>query len=70
MFGNSKLFKNVKMLFISLQKLCIKIFKFLFSLFGHAETQLDEKDNIFKIYDVAVWKTNNCNTHIGQNLTR
>ena len=36
--------------------LILKMFKFLFSLFGHAEKRLDKKDKIdFKIYDVTTW---------------
>ena len=40
----------------------ISIFSLLFS---NIEKQLDEKDKVhFKIYNVATWETNNCNTHI------
>ena len=41
----------------------IKMFDFLFCLLGYVEKQLDQKDkDNFKIYDVATWGTNNCNT--------
>ena len=39
-----------------------KILTFLYRLFGHVEKRLDLKDNVnFKIYDVKIWETNNCN---------
>ena len=38
-------------------------------LFGHIEKRLDQKNKVnFKIYDVTIWETNNCNTHISQHL--
>ena len=49
------------MLFISPQKLYVlKICKLLPWLFAHISKRLD--------YDVTVWLTNNCNTHITQYL--
>ena len=50
------------MLFISTLKtlFILKIFKFLYCLFGHAEKQLDQKDKAnSKIYDMKTWFTNN-----------
>ena len=45
----------------------LKIFRFLFSLFGHVEKLLDYKNKAnFKIYDVTTWSTDNCNIHIAQ----
>ena len=47
----------------------LKVFKFLSCFFDHVAKQLDKKDQInFKFYHVAAWLTNNCNTHIAQNL--
>ena len=47
----------------------LKIFRFLSWLFGHVAKRFDKKDNVnFKFYDVTVWLTNNCNTHIAQYL--
>ena len=43
----------------------LKIFKVLSSIFGHVEKRFDFKDKVnFKFYDVTIWETNNCNTHI------
>ena len=43
----------------------LKIFKFLSWLFGHVSKRLDLKDMVnSKSYDVTVWLTNNCNTHM------
>ena len=40
---------------------------FCLDLFGRVAKRLDWKDKVhFKIYDVAAWLTNNCNTHIAQ----
>ena len=36
----------------------LKIFKFLFWLFGHAENSLIKKKVNFKIYNVTAWLTN------------
>ena len=44
----------------------LNIFKFLFSLYGHAENGLIRKIRL--IYDVTAWLTNNCYTHIVQYL--
>ena len=45
----------------------LKMFTFLFRLFGHVEKQLDNKVMVnFKIYDVIDWTTNHYNTHITQ----
>ena len=47
----------------------LKIFKFLSGDFGHVEKRLDQKDEAnFKIHDVTIWLTNNCNTHTDQYL--
>ena len=55
------------MLFISPQKLVLKIFKFLSWLLGHVAKRLDKKDKVnFKFYDVTAWLANNRNTHIAQ----
>ena len=41
-----------------------KILKFLSRLVGHVEKELDYKDKAnSKIYDLKIWKTNDCNTH-------
>ena len=49
----------------------IKIFKFLSSLFDQEEKQLVLKDKVFfKVYDVKIWLTNNCNKHIDLNLEK
>ena len=49
----------------------LKIFKFLFRLFGQVAKLHDKKDRIdFKFYDVTAWLTINCNTHIAQYLPR
>ena len=57
--------------FTSKAHFVLKIFKFLSSLFNHAEkiAWLEKKVN-FKIYDVAAWLTNNCNTNIAQYLKK
>ena len=45
----------------------LKIFKFLFWLFGHVAKQLDKKDKInFKFCNFTAWFKNNRNTHIAQ----
>ena len=43
----------------------LKIFRFLFWLFGHVAKRLDKKEKVnFKFYDIRAWLTgNNCNTH-------
>ena len=49
----------------------LKIFKFLFWLFGHVTKQLDWKDKVnLKFFDVTAWLANNCNTHIAQYLEK
>ena len=49
----------------------LKIFKFLYWLFGYIEKRFDKKAKVnFKIYDVADWTTNNYNTHIAQYLKK
>ena len=51
--------------------LVIKIFKFLFRIFGHVEKPLDYKDTVkFKINDVTTWLTNKINTLIAQHLKK
>ena len=43
----------------------LKVFKFLFLLFGHVAKRLDKKDKVnFQFCDNTAWLTNNCNTHI------
>ena len=43
----------------------LKIFKFLFWLFGQVEKTAFQKDEVnFKIYDVKIWLRKNYNTHI------
>ena len=43
----------------------LKMFKFLFWLFGHVGKWLDNKAKfIFKIHDLKDWQRNNYNTHI------
>ena len=54
---------NLKALFVP------KMFKFLYSLFGNVEKQLDQKDQInFRIYDVRTWLT--IAIHILINISR
>ena len=49
----------------------LKFFKFLSWSFGHVGKRFDKKDLVgFKIYDVTIWLTNNCNTHIDQYLKK
>ena len=49
----------------------IKIFKFLFQIFGHVEKRLDYKDKVkFKINDVTTRLTNKINTLIAQHLKK
>ena len=49
----------------------LKILFIFLWLFCHVEEQLGQKDNFnFKIYDVATWGTNNCNTRIVQYLKK
>ena len=51
----------------------LKTFKFLFWFFdlSHVEHRLDLRDEVnFKIYDVTMWETSNCNTHIVQHLKK
>ena len=49
----------------------LKIFKLLSWLFGQVEKRADFKDKVnFHIYDVTIWETNNCDTHIAQYLKK
>ena len=49
----------------------LRVFKFLFFLFGHVEKRLDLKDKVnFKIYDVTTWETSSCNAYITQYLKK
>ena len=49
----------------------LKIFKFLSWLFSHVAKRIDYKLQInFKFYDVTVWLTKNCDTHIVQHLEK
>ena len=62
-----KSFKNDEKYFSFILKalFVLKIFKFLFRLFGHVKKRSDQKDKInFKIYNVTIWLTNNYNAHI------
>ena len=65
-FGNWKPFENDEKCYFTLKVLfALKIFKFLFWLFGHVEKRLDYKDKLnFKTCDVTTCLTNNCNAHI------
>ena len=60
----SKMIKNT--LYFTFKPLFVfKVFTFLSWPFVHVGKRLDEKEKIiFKIYDVATWETNHCNTHI------
>ena len=43
----------------------LEIFTFLSRFFDYVEKRIDKKPKlIFKIYDVAAWITNNCNTYL------
>ena len=65
-----KMMKN-PFYFTSKVLLLLKIFKFLFTIFGHTAKRLDKKDKVnFKFYDVTAWLTNHCNTHILPNISR
>ena len=65
----SRMMKNsfyfiLKVLFV------LKIFKFFLDYLGMQKKRPDQKDKVnFEIYDVTVWLTKNCNTHIAQYLT-
>ena len=38
---------------------------------GHVEKQRDSKDRVkFKIYDITIWKTNNCDINIASYLKK
>ena len=57
--------------FISKALFILKIFMYLFQLFGQAAKWLDKKDKVnLKCYDVTAWLTNNCNTYIVQYLEK
>ena len=61
-----KMMKNT-LYFTSKALFVLKVLKFLSGLFGHSEKRLEKKDKVnFKICDVAIWETNNYNTHIAQ----
>ena len=64
--------QNVFAFYFMLEALFIlKIFKFLFWSFGHAEIQFNEKAKVnFKIYDAIDWTASNHNTHIDQYLKK
>ena len=66
-------FKNDEKTFYFMLKhlFVLEIFTFLSLLFGYAEKRLDEKAMVnIKIFDVTDWTTNNCNTHITQNIKK
>ena len=47
------------------------LFQILSRIFGHVSKRLDKKDKVnLKFYDITVWLTNNCNTHIAQYLEK
>ena len=47
------------------------LFYFCSDFFGHVGKWFDKKAKVdFKIYDVTNWETNNCNTHIVQDLKK
>ena len=49
----------------------IKILKLYHDIFDHTGRRLDTKAKLnFKFYDVIIWETNNCNTHIAQYLKK
>ena len=63
-----KMMKNA-FYFTSKALFVLKIFKSW--LFGHISKRLDWKDKVnFTFHDVTTWLTNNCNTHIAQNLEK
>ena len=65
-----KMIKNA-FYFISKALFVLKIFKFLFWLFGHVAKLLDKKDKVnFKFYDITICLSNSCNTHIVQYLEK
>ena len=65
-----KMMKNA-FYFTSKALFVLKIFKFLYWVFGHEAKQLDNKDRVnFKFYDFTAWLTKNCNTHIVQYLEK
>ena len=54
-----KIMKNT-FYFILKALFVLKVFKFVFRLFGHVEKRLDKKARVnLKIYYVTTWKTNN-----------
>ena len=49
----------------------LRIFNFLFWIFGHVEKRLDKEGKVnFKIYYLTAWETNNYNAHIAQYLKK
>ena len=63
-----KIMKNA-FYFTSKAHFVLKIFKFMYWIFGHVSKQLDWKDNFnFKFYDVTAWLTNYFNKHVTQYL--
>ena len=59
------------MLFTSKALFVLKIFKFLYWIFGHVAKRLDKKDKVnFKFYNVTAWLINTCDTHIVQYLKK
>ena len=62
----SKIMKNA-LCFTLTAFLILKIFKFLSCFFGYVGKRLNLKDTVdFKIHDVTIWVTNNCNILIAQ----
>ena len=59
------------MLFTSKALFVLKVFKFLYWIFGHVAKWLDKKDKVnFKFYNVTAWLINTCDTHIVQYLKK
>ena len=57
--------------YLTLNRKILKCLKTSFSLLGHIEKWLKQKDKVnFKTYDIATWETNNNNTHTVQYLKK
>ena len=49
----------------------LKMFKFLFSIFGCVAKQLETRDKVnFNFYDFTAWLVNNRNKHVAQNFEK
>ena len=71
-FNESHLKMMISVFYLMLKAVFVlKILRFLPWLFDYVVKRLDKKAMIaFKVYDVAEWKTNNCNVHITQYLEK